>query len=147
MNRKRKMQRQTWKKILLELMRMRLQKKPLLDFFITRILAISSPARNSLPSLTTTSWPRKQSRKLKSRYGARNQFQEPSLELVAKLHRLAGRYDNHMPTWFLAPKTGLKLPSQTAWTMDQISIKTPNPICRLCWCLIEFIDRRCSQLC
>jgi hypothetical protein len=48
-----------------------------------------------------------QSRKLKSSYGARNRFQEPSLELVAKLHRLAGRYDNPMPTWFLAPIEGL----------------------------------------
>jgi hypothetical protein len=26
-----------------------------------------------------------------------------------------------------------------AVTMDQISIKTPNPICRLYWCLMEFI--------
>ncbi len=31
---------------------------------------------------------------------------------VAKLHRLAGRYDNPMPTWFLAPIAGLKLPTQ-----------------------------------
>ncbi len=30
---------------------------------------------------------------------------------VAKLHRLAGRYDNPMPTWFLAPVAGLKLPT------------------------------------
>ncbi len=30
---------------------------------------------------------------------------------IAKLHRLAGRYDNPMPTWFLAPITGLKLPT------------------------------------
>jgi hypothetical protein len=32
---------------------------------------------------------------------------------VAKLHRLAGRYDNPMPTWFLAPIAGLtsKLPT------------------------------------
>jgi hypothetical protein len=29
---------------------------------------------------------------------------------VAKLHRLAGRYDNPMPAWFLAPIAGLKLP-------------------------------------
>ncbi len=29
---------------------------------------------------------------------------------VAKLHRLAGRYDNPRPTWFLAPIAGLKLP-------------------------------------
>ncbi len=32
---------------------------------------------------------------------------------VAKLHRLAGRYNNPMPTWFLAPIAGLKLPTQT----------------------------------
>jgi hypothetical protein len=31
--------------------------------------------------------------------------------------------------------------------MDQISIKTPNPKCRLYWCLIEFIDLRYSQSC
>jgi hypothetical protein len=31
---------------------------------------------------------------------------------VAKLHRLAARYDNPMPTWFLAPIAGLKLPTQ-----------------------------------
>jgi hypothetical protein len=30
---------------------------------------------------------------------------------VAKLHTLAGRYDNPMPTWFLAPIAGLKLPT------------------------------------
>jgi hypothetical protein len=47
--------------------------------------------------------------KLKSRYEARNRFQEPSLELSIKLHRLAGRYDNPMPAWFLAPIAGLKL--------------------------------------
>ncbi len=28
---------------------------------------------------------------------------------------------------------------------DQITIKTPNPKCRLDWCLIEFIDWRYSQ--
>jgi hypothetical protein len=50
-----------------------------------------------------------QSRKLKSRYGARNQFQEPSLELSSQAtYRLAGRYDNPMPTWFLALIAGLK---------------------------------------
>ena len=27
---------------------------------------------------------------------------------VAELHRLAGLYGNPMPTWFQAPKTGLK---------------------------------------
>ncbi len=29
---------------------------------------------------------------------------------VTNLHRLAGQYDNPMPTWFLAPIAGLKLP-------------------------------------
>jgi hypothetical protein len=52
------------------------------------------------------------SRKLKSHYGARNRFQEPSLELsLSKLRRLAGRYDNSMPTWSLATIAGLKLPT------------------------------------
>ncbi len=31
--------------------------------------------------------------------------------------------------------------------MDQISIKTPNPKCRLYWCLIEFVYWRYSQSC
>ncbi len=31
--------------------------------------------------------------------------------------------------------------------MDQKSIKTPNPKCRLYWFLIELIDWRCSQWC
>ncbi len=31
--------------------------------------------------------------------------------------------------------------------MDQLTIKTPKPKCRLCRCLIEFIDWRYSQLC
>ncbi len=31
--------------------------------------------------------------------------------------------------------------------MEQISIKTPYPKCRLYWCLIEFIDRIYSQSC
>ncbi len=31
---------------------------------------------------------------------------------ISKLHRLAGRYDNPVPTWFLAPKAGFKLPTQ-----------------------------------
>jgi hypothetical protein len=45
-----------------------------------------------------------QSLKLKSRYGARNRFQEPILELSNQAtYRMAGRYDNPMPTWFLKP--------------------------------------------
>jgi hypothetical protein len=31
--------------------------------------------------------------------------------------------------------------------IDHITIKTPNPICRLYWCLLEFIDWRYSQSC
>ncbi len=31
--------------------------------------------------------------------------------------------------------------------VDQITKKTSNPKCRLYWCLIEFIDWRCSQSC
>ena len=31
--------------------------------------------------------------------------------------------------------------------IDQITLKTPNPECRLYWCLIEFIDWRYSQSC
>ncbi len=31
--------------------------------------------------------------------------------------------------------------------MGQITIKTPNPKCRLYWCLIDFIDGRYSQSC
>ncbi len=31
--------------------------------------------------------------------------------------------------------------------MDKLTIKTPNPKCRLYWCLIEFIDWRYSQSC
>ncbi len=55
------------------------------------------------------------SRKLKSRYGARNRFQAWVWNWVAKLHRLAGRYDHPMPTWFLAPIAGLKLPTLEVW--------------------------------
>jgi hypothetical protein len=32
-------------------------------------------------------------------------------------------------------------------TMVQITIKTPNPKCRLYWCLIEFIEWRYNQSC
>ncbi len=33
------------------------------------------------------------------------------------------------------------------YSMDQITIKTPDPKCRLYWCFIEFIDWRYSQSC
>jgi hypothetical protein len=36
---------------------------------------------------------------------------------------------------------------KTIYSMDQISIKIPNPKCRLYWCLIELIDWRYSQSC
>ncbi len=66
---------------------------------------------------------RVQSRKLKYRFGARNLFQEPSLKLSSRtVHRLVGRYDNPMPTCFLAPIAGLKLP-----ILIQTSIRDPNP--------------------
>ncbi len=42
---------------------------------------------------------------------------------VAKLHRLAGRYDNPMPTWFLAPR--LKLPTQYSRQADKLE--------SICW--------------
>ncbi len=32
-------------------------------------------------------------------------------------------------------------------SMDQITIKTPNPKCRISWCLIEFIDWKYCQPC
>ncbi len=36
---------------------------------------------------------------------------------------------------------------QTALSNGQITRRTPNPKCRLLWCLIEFIDWRYSQSC
>jgi hypothetical protein len=53
-----------------------------------------------------------------------------------------GRVDNYMIFLFTLNKLSR---IQSAWktqTMDQITIKTPNPKCRLYWCLIEFIDWR-----
>jgi hypothetical protein len=35
----------------------------------------------------------------------------------------------------------------SARTMDYITLKTPNPKCRLYWCLIGFLDWRYSQSC
>ena len=37
--------------------------------------------------------------------------------------------------------------SVSSHNMDQIFIETPNPKCRLYWCLIVFIDWRYSQSC
>jgi hypothetical protein len=52
-------------------------------------------------------------------YVARNQFREPRLELS----RLAGRYDNPMPTWFLAPIAGHKLPTQDSGPSKSLKIR------------------------
>ncbi len=55
----------------------------------------------------------KQSRKLKSRYMRQGiDSRNRAWNWVAKLRRLVSRYDNPMPTWFLAPKAGLELPVQ-----------------------------------
>ncbi len=43
---------------------------------------------------------------------------------VAKLHRLAGRYVNPMPIWFLAPIAGLKLPTLTS----MFDMPPPQPL-------------------
>ncbi len=40
---------------------------------------------------------------------------------VAKLHRLSGRYDNPMPTWFLAPIAGLIYRNRKA-TMPSVAL-------------------------
>jgi len=49
--------------------------------------------------------------KLKSRYGRGIDSRNRVRNGIGKLHRLAGWYDNSMPTWFQAPIAGLKLPS------------------------------------
>ncbi len=53
---------------------------------------------------------------------------------------------------FLTPSLQAALNSASFITlrsqpMDQITIKTPNPPCRLYWCLTEFIDWLYSQSC
>jgi hypothetical protein len=58
----------------------------------------------------------------------------------ARLHRLADQFFE-IDSW--APKS-LKIPA-LCWflrheTIDQITLKTPNPKCRLYWCLTEFTD-------
>ncbi len=51
------------------------------------------------------------SRKLKSAMGRSIDSRNHVWNWVAKLHRLAGRYDNPMPIWFLAPIAEHKLPT------------------------------------
>jgi hypothetical protein len=48
-------------------------------------------------------------------------------------------------TGFYTRRTGLRIRIRS--NMDQISIKTPNPECRLYWCLMKLIDWRYSQSC
>ncbi len=63
---------------------------------------------------------------LKSRYGARNRSRNRVWNWVAKLHRLAGRYDNPMPIWFLTPIAGLKLPSLTKISERNLVFNHPS---------------------
>ncbi len=53
---------------------------------------------------------------------------------VAKIHRLAGRYDNPMSTWFLAPIAGFKL------------LTLYNNYLILNWILFNFQHKRSSDL-
>jgi hypothetical protein len=45
---------------------------------------------------------------------------------VVKLHRLAGRYNNPMSTWFLALIAGLKLPTQVQVAADSDTTQNKN---------------------
>ena len=67
----------------------------------------------------------------------------------------SGRPKNTWIRWIRIRNTTWKGPTASAggenglfdFTMDQISIKTTNPKCRLYWCLIELKDGRYSQSC
>jgi hypothetical protein len=52
-----------------------------------------------------------------------------------------------MDRWAWARACMIALGYVNEYAMDQITIKTPNPKCRLYWCLIEFIDWRYSESC
>jgi hypothetical protein len=55
-------------------------------------------------------------------------FQERSLEWSSQTSK-AGRYDNHMPTWFLAPIAGLMLPTQATYAGGINSLESiPGPL-------------------
>ncbi len=47
----------------------------------------------------------------------------------------------------LCTSTGTIIWLRNGTSMGQVNIKTPNPKCRLYWCLIELIDLRYSQSC
>ncbi len=49
----------------------------------------------------------------------------------------------NLPFFLSVTSTG----SASGFPMNQISIKTPNPKCRLYWCLLDLIDWRYSQSC
>jgi hypothetical protein len=46
---------------------------------------------------------------------------------VAKLHRLAGRYNKPIPTWFLVPIEGLKLPTPALHTVPEHTLHLLAP--------------------
>jgi hypothetical protein len=43
----------------------------------------------------------------------------------ASLCILAGRYDNPIPTWFLAPTDCLKIPAQSVTTREEVFMEGP----------------------
>jgi hypothetical protein len=63
-----------------------------------------------------------QGRKLKSRYWPRNRFQEPSLELSSQATWAGGPVRQPMPTCFLAPVAGLKLPTLSSRNNTEIDV-------------------------
>ncbi len=73
-----------------------------------------------------------------------NQHGVPSLPQSARVDRIVSP---SCPSRRLRPLHVVLTASQKLHTIDQITRKTPNPKCRLYWCLIEFIDWRHSQSC
>jgi hypothetical protein len=68
------------------------------------------------------------------RAGLRIDFHCTYADLEKHFHYAAAAPRNPSP---VPPHSGEGLRRES---MDQLSIKTPNPKCRLHWCLIEFID-------
>jgi hypothetical protein len=56
-----------------------------------------------------------------------------------------GGEGTEVPSEEAGPEVGSYSTLQKTLPMDQIFTKTPNPKCRLYWCLIEFTDWRYSQ--
>ncbi len=67
------------------------------------------------------------------------------LLLVTLLLRHGRNVDDNIE--FLSIRTYLIVSAWWVWCMDEITIKTTNPKCRLYWCLIDFTDLRYSQSC